>query len=170
MIVLKMNGITPPDRSSIRTLQKRKYRLYHYGRTEYFGSKREAMTRQHEINYTMGVNATAIGALASEVYAIYRTYFFRITDQQRERCKSAMVQFDRSLHLMVSRSHYQNGTTFTFKHYIDCAGFLKSVLNILGAHSDTNRQTFARHRVNELTLRNDYLINQVSKLLGPSEN
>jgi len=165
-----MNGIVPPDKTSIRTLRKRKYKLYHFGRTEYFASKRAAVARQFEVNHAMSINANAISTLAGEVYTMYRSYFFRLDNKPRNMINTAFTQFDRSLFLMVSRSHYENGTTFTFKHYLDCCGYLESILSKIQNHDDTNRQTYARQRVTELLHRNNYLRNQVNELLGTLEN
>ncbi len=165
-----MNGITPPDRSSSYTIRKRKYKLYHYGRTEFFGSKRAAIARQYEINHEMSVNCTAIGALAAEVYTLYRSYYLRLDTRNRATAQNCFSNLDRSIFLMVSRSHHSQGTTFTFKHYLDATRHLITALELFATHEDTLRNTFSRHRITELLGRAEYLAGAIDRLLGPLEN
>lgn len=165
-----MQGITPPDKTSIRTVRKRKYRVYFHGRTRLFGSAKSALAFQTKVNHAMSQNATAVNALCSEVYTLYRSFWMQLDPKTQNRLAKEFEEFDRSLFLMITRSHHPSGTTFTFTHFENCARSLNNVLSELNQHPDTKRSTFARHRIAELRLRTDYLTDQVTQLLGPLEN
>jgi len=160
-----MRAITPPDKTSIRTLDKRKYRVYFYGRRKYFGSKKAALAYQTLINTAMSKNVTAINALCAEIYSLYRSFWPQLENRTRTDLADNFQQFDRSLYLMVSRSHHADGTTHVFRHYENAGRYMNQTLTTLLNQPDTKRSTFTRHRITELRLRSDHLLNQVSELL-----
>ena len=128
--------ITNGTKSHIYTKLKHHTVSIGNGITVRFSNLVDAKAYVVELNADLNFNLVIISRITSELYSNYRLLWFYMNNLRdfsriESNIKNSFESVEHAFGLMVTRSHWENGAHFTFKHLFQCLDSLDLVCEAL---------------------------------------
>lgn len=163
---VRLTSYDKPDPKSIRSKDKRCYKLWLPGGVEYYGQEKELIARLGQVNRALNLQLQDLNRLVAEVYSEFRFYRLNLDNQETAEVAQTFIAIDKAITLMIDRTSYF-GNAYAFQRFKFILGSLDDILTILEGLKINASLGQMRYRLRSLRSRVEFIR---LNLAGISEN